>query len=44
VEALQDPIGRDRSSPVIQYVYRVTAMGFGPRADIQSVVQMIYRN
>lgn len=44
IEALQDPIGRDRSSPVIQYVYRVTAMGFGPRDDIQSVVQMIYRN
>ncbi|VTY39398.1 Uncharacterised protein [Xylophilus ampelinus] len=24
-------------------VYRVTAMGFGPRPDIQAVVQMIYR-
>lgn len=44
VEAIQDPIGRDRSSPVAQYVFRVTAMGFGPRDDIQSVAQMIYRN
>ena len=26
------------------YVYRVTAMGFGPRDDIQAVVQMVYRN
>lgn len=24
--------------------YRVTAMGFGPRDDIQAVVQMLYRN
>ena len=44
VEAIQDPAGRDRSAPVINYVFRVTAMGFGPRDDIQSVVQMLYRN
>lgn len=25
------------------YVYRVTAMGFGPRQDIQAVLQMVYR-
>lgn len=25
------------------YVYRITAMGFGPRKDIQAVVQTIYR-
>ena len=25
-------------------LYRVTAMGFGPRTDVQAVVQMIYRN
>lgn len=25
-------------------VYRVTAVGFGPRSDIQAVVQAIYRN
>ena len=26
------------------FVYRVTAMGFGPRDDIQAVLQMVYRN
>lgn len=26
-----------------KYVYRVTAVGFGPRTDIQAVVQMLYR-
>ena len=25
-------------------LYRVTAMGFGPRSDIQAVLQTIYRN
>ena len=27
-----------------RYVYRVTAMGFGPNVETQAVVQMIYRN
>jgi type IV pilus assembly protein PilX len=31
----------DPSNPDI--LYRVTAIGFGPRADIQSVIQMLYR-
>ena len=26
------------------FIYRVTAMGFGPRDDIQAVLQMVYRN
>ena len=26
-----------------KYVYRVTAMGFGPREDIQAVMQMVFR-
>lgn len=39
-EMIPDPIG-DRSNPT--YLYRVTAMGFGPRPDIQSIVQMVYR-
>jgi len=26
-----------------KYLYRVTAMGFGPRVDIQAVVQMVFR-
>jgi len=37
IELVEDP--RDNKS----VVYRVTAMGFGPRADIQAVLQMIYR-
>ena len=40
IEMIPDPIG-SRSAPT--YLYRVTAMGFGPRSDIQSVVQMVYR-
>ncbi|MBY0455297.1 MAG: hypothetical protein K2Q11_10525 [Burkholderiaceae bacterium] len=31
-------IGADK-----KYVYRVTSMGFGPREDIQSVMQMLFR-
>jgi len=31
------------SDEVPKYIFRVTAMGFGPRDDIQAVVQMIYR-
>lgn len=36
---------RDPAAPPTKmtYIYRVTAMGFGPRADIQAVLQMIYR-
>jgi len=37
IELVNDPL--DNS----QVVYRVTAMGFGPRTDIQAVVQEIYR-
>jgi type IV pilus assembly protein PilX len=48
IEAIPDSFGagsvsRDLSSPQ-KYVFRVTAMGFGPRDDIQAVVQMVYRN
>ena len=43
VEAIDDnePFA-NRSKPAGK-VFRVTAMGFGPRRDIQSVVQMLYR-
>ena len=44
IELIPDPGHRDLNASVPKYVYRVTAMGFGPRADIQAVVQMIYRN
>ena len=40
IEVVPDPDG-DKSDPT--FLYRVTAMGFGPRADIQAVLQMIYR-
>ena len=33
----------DESNPQQEILYRVTAMGFGPRSDIQSVTQMLYR-
>ena len=37
IELVEDPL--DKKS----VLYRVTAMGFGPRTDIQAMVQMIYR-
>jgi type IV pilus assembly protein PilX len=40
IELVPDPMG-DAANPT--YLYRVTAMGFGPRADIQALVQMVYR-
>lgn len=39
IEAMADPLDSTGKS----IVYRVTAMGFGPRTDIQAVLQMIYR-
>ena len=46
IEAIQDEgaASRDKTAPEVNYVYRVTSMGFGPRQDIQAVVQMVYRN
>lgn len=40
IELVPDPVG-DKSDP--SFLYRVTAMGFGPRDDIQAVLQMLYR-
>jgi len=37
------PFLGDASNMEREVVYRVTVMGFGPRADIQSVLQMLYR-
>jgi type IV pilus assembly protein PilX len=42
IELVPDNTG-DATSAGQGYVYRVTAMGFGPRKDIQAVVQTIYR-
>lgn len=39
IELLPDTSGTPGSS----FVYRVTAMGFGPRKEIQAVLQMVYR-
>jgi type IV pilus assembly protein PilX len=44
IEVLDDPEAfGDLSIGKKKYVYRVTAMGFGPRDDIQAVMQMIFR-
>lgn len=43
IEPIPDPGNRDLSSSSA-YVFRITAMGFGPRKDIQAVTQIIYRN
>lgn len=43
IEPIRDPADRDLGSATPKYIYRVTAMGVGPREDIQAVVQMLYR-
>ena len=45
IEPIRDPrFARTRPTTEQIYVYRVTAMGFGPNVETQAVVQMIYRN
>jgi type IV pilus assembly protein PilX len=44
IEPIEDPANRDLSGSTTSYISRVTAMGFGPRADIQGVAQIIYRD
>lgn len=45
IEIIDDPsMDRTTASKDRKYLYRVTAMGFGPNADTQAVLQMIYRN
>lgn len=44
IEILDDPEAfGDLSMGKNKYVYRVTSMGFGPRDDIQAVMQMVFR-
>ncbi len=44
IEILDDPeVFGDLSIGKQKYIYRVTAMGFGPRDDIQAVMQMVFR-
>ena len=42
IEIIPDPGAVDLSDPSA-VLYRVTAIGFGPRTDIQVVLQMMYR-
>ena len=46
IESIRDggAASRDKTSLENKYVYRVTSMGFGPNAETQAVLQMIYRN
>lgn len=44
IEAIPDPGERDAGTTDGKYIFRVTAMGFGPRTEIQAVLQMLYRN
>lgn len=45
IEALPDKqaFGNAAYGSVQKFVYRVTAMGFGPRVDTQAVTQMVFR-
>lgn len=45
IELIDDPnIERTKSLEYRKYVFRVTAVGFGPRENTQVVLQTIYRN
>lgn len=45
IEAIPDPdVARTAKPTDIKYIYRVTAIGFGPNPETQAVVQMLYRN
>lgn len=45
IELVEDPEGARTTAPKDRkYIYRVTAMGFGPSASTQGVLQIVYRN
>lgn len=45
IELVEDPDGARTTAPKDRkYVYRVTAMGFGPNSSTQGVLQIVYRN
>lgn len=45
IEAIPDPeIARTAKPSEMKYIYRITAMGFGPNAETQAVLQTLYRN
>lgn len=45
IEPIPEPSMKSTKNPKdLKYVYRITAMGFGPNAEIQAVSQVIFRN
>ncbi|GKS90410.1 PilX N-terminal domain-containing pilus assembly protein [Acidovorax sp. SUPP2539] len=45
IEPIPDPsMSRTKDPKDVKYIYRITAMGFGPNADTQTVSQVIFRN
>ncbi|MGY8596703.1 pilus assembly protein [Paracidovorax citrulli] len=45
IELVEDPTDARTTAPKDRkYIYRVTAMGFGPSASTQGVLQIVYRN
>lgn len=44
IEPIPDPADRDLGSASRQHIYRVTAMGFGPRPQTRVVLQMLFRS
>lgn len=45
IEPIPDPNYSRTSEPTdMKYIYRITAMGFGPNANTQAVLQSVYRN
>lgn len=51
IEPIPDPLDRELgvggkagANKTPTFIYRVTAMGFGPRADIQAINQILYRD
>lgn len=47
IEAIPDPETVRTANPAdaqFKYIYRITAMGFGPNAETQAVLQTLYRN
>ena len=45
IEAIPDPENARTAKPTeLKYIYRLTAMGFGPNAETQAVLQSLYRN
>lgn len=44
IEPVRDPGDRDLASTQPKFIYRITAMGYGPRPDVQVVLQVLFRS